>query len=163
MYLDLMKRLDKRPNRINVMINSPGGGLCSALAIYDRLKMVKNCTITASGDCSSAALVILQAAKLRRATPHTSFTIHLSSVAPPCECEECLNHLPTKEDMAIKTTLDVILQKVYRYKITEDNLVRALRQNCFDVTRAKEYGFIDEIFTGEKVQKMDFGENNASK
>jgi ATP-dependent protease ClpP protease subunit len=161
MYLNLMRRLDKRPNRINVMINSPGGHTCTGLGIYDRLKMVKDCTITANGDCSSAALLILQAAKVRRATLHTSFVIHLSSVTTACECEECKAHTPSAEDMAVKTCLDFILQKVYRYRISEDSLVRALRQKCFGVEKALEWGIIDEIYTGEKVQKMDFGGNSG--
>jgi ATP-dependent protease ClpP protease subunit len=152
MYLDLMKRLDKRPNRINLMINSCGGGLCSALGMYDRLRMVKDCTITANGDCSSAALVILQAAKIRRATLHSNFTFHLTSISPECSCEDCVKHPMSKEDMAIKTTLDIIIQKIYRYRISEDNMIRAFRQNCFGVEKALEYGFIDEIYTGEKCK-----------
>jgi ATP-dependent protease ClpP protease subunit len=155
MYLDLMKRLDKRPNRINVMINSPGGNACTALGIYDRLKQVKDCTITANGDCSSAAMLILQSAKLRRATPHTTFVVHLSQTG--CECEGCKNEEMTAEAKAIKTTIDVVIQKVYCYRVKEDNLIRALRQRCFGVEKALEWGFIDEIYTGEKVQKMDKG------
>jgi ATP-dependent protease ClpP protease subunit len=148
MYLDLMKRLDKRPNRINATLNSPGGSLCTGLAIYDRLKMVKDCTITANGDCSSAALVVLQAAKLRRATPSTTFVIHLAEVG--CECESCQKDspAPNKESMAIKTCLDVVLQRTYRRKVSEDNLIKALRQNCFDAQKALEWGFVDEVWDG---------------
>ena len=149
MYLDLVKRLDKRPNRINVMINSPGGNACTGLAIYDRLKMVKDCTITANGDCSSAALLLMQSAKLRRATPHTSFVVHLSQMSQTgCECEDCKKEEISAENKAIKIVLDVIIQKVYRYKITEDNLIRALRERCFGVAKAKNWGFIDEVWEG---------------
>jgi ATP-dependent protease ClpP protease subunit len=155
MYVDLMRRLDKRPNRINVMINSPGGNACMGLGIYDRLKTVKDCTITANGDCSSAALLILQSAKVRRATPNTSFVVHLANVG--CECDGCKKEEMTAEGKAIKLVLDIIIQKVYRERVSEDNLIRALRHKCFDVNRAMEWGFIDEIWTGEKVQKMDFG------
>lgn len=155
MYLDLMKRLDKRPNRINVMINSPGGNACIGLAIYDRLKTVKDCTITANGDCSSAAFLILQSGKLRRATPHTSFVIHLSQTG--CECDSCKKEEPTAEAKAIKICIDVIIQRVYRYRVTEDNLIRALRQRCFGVEKALEWGFIDEVWDGSKQLCTKFG------
>lgn len=148
MYLDLMKKLDETIGKVEVSINSPGGGLCSGMAMYDRLKQIEDCTVTATGDCSSAALIVLQAGKFRWATPHTSFLIHLSSVVPNCDCDDCKKREPTKEDMAIKITLDLLIQKVYRYRVTEDNLKKAMNHKCFGVDKALEYGFIDGIKYG---------------
>jgi ATP-dependent protease ClpP protease subunit len=149
MYLDLAKRLDKRPNRINVCLHSEGGDLLSGLAIYDRLLAVPDCTITATGENSSAATLILQAGKLRRATPHTQFFFHLTRVERCDNCKE-LSPEDKKEDERSKVHLDQVLFKIWQTRITPDNIREALARKVFGVDVALKLGIVDEIYYGRK-------------
>jgi ATP-dependent protease ClpP protease subunit len=146
MYLDIAKRLDKRPNRINICLCSEGGDLLCGLAIYDRLKAVPNCTITATGENSSAATLILQAGKIRRATPNTQFFFHLTRVdrgKEPTPDESA-------EDTRSKVHLDQVLFKIWQTRISCDNIREALSRKVFGVEVALKLGVIDEVYYGRK-------------
>jgi len=147
MYLDLAKRLDKRPNKINVSLCSEGGDLGAGLAIYDRLKAVPDCTITATGECSSMATVILQAAKLRRATPNCQFLFHLSYAERPEGKED---ETPTPQEMLGKVHMDQIMFEIYHTKIPVAGVREALRRKLFAVDVAIKLGVIDEVYLGHK-------------
>ncbi len=62
-----------------LVLNSDGGGVYSALAIFD-LILGKNITIIATGACMSAAVLVLLAGKHRYATPHCRFLLHPISI-----------------------------------------------------------------------------------
>lgn len=63
--------------KIVITMNSAGGDLYSAFAIYDQMKASKKpVDIIAAGCCMSAAVLILQAARKRYARKHTIFMVH---------------------------------------------------------------------------------------
>lgn len=70
---------------IYVYINTPGGSVVDALAIYDTLRNTK-CQIATivCGACYSAGLIILSAGSIRMAMPHSMFFYH----QPILECGE---------------------------------------------------------------------------
>ena len=136
MYLDVAKRLDKRPNRVNLCLNSEGGLLFDALAIYDRLKWVPDCTITATGQCASGATIVMQAAKFRRATPFTQFCVHLAVVE-------------TAKDTSLKVHMDQVLYEIYASRTSLKQIEEALKREVFGAKDALRYGLIDEVWNGK--------------
>ena len=144
MYLDVAKRLDKKPHKINICLNSEGGDLMCGLAIYDRLLMVPDCTITATGENSSAATIILQAATLRRATPMTQFYFHLAQICnPDPEAEE------KQSNTRMKVHLDQVMFEVYNTRLTPDAIREALARKIFGAETALKLGIIDSIWRGK--------------
>jgi ATP-dependent Clp protease, protease subunit len=62
---------------INIVINSEGGDVYPALAIYDAIRRCNSeVHILATGYCMSAATIILQAGTVRKATPHCVLMVH---------------------------------------------------------------------------------------
>ena len=74
-FTECDNRKSKAP--IVIRICSPGGESSSGLAIYDLIKTARHeVAIEAYGECSSVAMVILQAAKIRIAAPSCRALIH---------------------------------------------------------------------------------------
>lgn len=68
---------DSQEKPINIVLNSKGGDVHQAFAMYDAIKACPcEVIITATGSCMSAGSIILQAGDIRRATPLTTFMIH---------------------------------------------------------------------------------------
>jgi ATP-dependent Clp protease protease subunit len=62
---------------IQIILNSPGGDIYQGFAIYDALKRCESeVIITATGQCQSAASIILQAGDQRLLTPHCVVMVH---------------------------------------------------------------------------------------
>lgn len=70
--------LEHRANEpIKIHLNTDGGSLTAALALYDVMRMVKSeIVITATGMCASAGLIILAGADKRYATKNAQFFYH---------------------------------------------------------------------------------------
>lgn len=69
--------MDRTPSKIEVWINSPGGDLCEALALYDVIRAVDSPVLTvAFGQVFSAATVVLVAGDQRMAMPQSRFMFH---------------------------------------------------------------------------------------
>jgi ATP-dependent protease ClpP protease subunit len=65
---------------IRVILSTTGGDVSSAFAIYDLFKAnSRPVDILVNGPCMSSGTLILQAARDRAATPHSSFLIHYGS------------------------------------------------------------------------------------
>ena len=73
--LELEHREPGKPIRLH--INTEGGSLSDALALYDALRGVSGPIVTvATGMCASAGLLLLSAGDLRLATENTLFFYH---------------------------------------------------------------------------------------
>jgi ATP-dependent Clp protease protease subunit len=107
--------LDSTNKEINLIINSPGGDVTQAKAIYDAVRGC-NSPITALvyGEACSAASVILQAADVRYATPNSRIMIHVGS-------EALADEHPRNIDAQYQTLRDdeIWLENIYLKKIKE--------------------------------------------
>jgi ATP-dependent protease ClpP protease subunit len=137
MALDVCRRLDKNPKRCNFFLNSFGGTLTDGFAIYDKIQSVPNSIITGTGVVASAATVILQAAKIRRATPTTQFMFHLVEFSE------------LKDNKDFKPHYDVVIFELFKNRgIKKVAYEIALNRKIFGVETALKLGFIDEIYDG---------------
>ncbi|MFZ2414647.1 MAG: ATP-dependent Clp protease proteolytic subunit [Minisyncoccia bacterium] len=145
--------LDHRePNKEMVMyINSPGGEVTAALAIYDTMQFVKSPVSTICiGLAASAAAVILSAGSKgkRFALPNSEIMIHQVAMegvgGQASEIE-----ITTKEILKIKARLNEVLVKHTGQsikKIEKDTD----RDYFMSADEAKKYGLIDEIIKTKK-------------
>lgn len=142
----------KDPHKEMVMyINSPGGEVNAALAIYDTMQFVKSPVSTICvGLAASAAAVILGAgAKGKRfALPNSEIMIHQIAMegigGQATEIE-----ITAKEIGKVKTRLNEVLAKH-----TGQNIKKIEKDTDRDyfmsVEEAKKYGLIDEIIKTKK-------------
>ena len=142
----------REPNKEMVMyINSPGGEVTAALAIYDTMQFVKSPVSTICiGLAASAAAVILSAGTKgkRFALPNSEIMIHQVAMegvgGQASEIE-----ITTKEILKIKARLNDVLVKHTGQsikKIEKDTD----RDYFMSADEAKKYGLIDEIIKTKK-------------
>lgn len=76
------KELDKHMNRrVDIELYSEGGNEDAGLAFYGKIKNhLHEVTVTVYGNCNSAALAVLAAGDVRKATPEASFLVHDSTI-----------------------------------------------------------------------------------
>ncbi len=137
---------------ISMYINSPGGSVTSALAIYDTMEYIKpDVTTICMGQAASAAAVLLAAgAKGKRfALPHSRVLIHQPHGG--AEGQSVDIEIQAREIQRIRDLLDQILadktgQSIE--KITNDTD----RDFIMTADEAKDYGLIDEVIASRKVQ-----------
>lgn len=130
---------------INIYINSPGGVVTSALAIYDTMQYVR-CDIATVciGQAASGAAVLLAAGSKgkRYATPHSRILIHQPRGGTQGQAVDIDIH--AKEILRTRKMLDEILAKHTGQsveKIHDDSD----RDFIMIPDEAKEYGLIDEV------------------
>jgi len=146
MYEKLVRKLDKKPGTRSIVLCSEGGDLMAGLAMYDRLKD-KSFTITATGENSSAATIVLQAAKIRRATPTTQFLFHNSRAE---YIEDKRTEEQKQESDVICNHLDNVMWQVYSTRISCENIREAYQRKIFGAQTALRLGIIDEVWDGNR-------------
>ena len=132
-----------------VHINSAGGDIFSALAIYNLLKN-KNVTAQIEGLCASAATIISSACKVKMAE-NALFMVHLPLVG--------LVDFFSSEELAkfqnsLQATENSILM-IYRDKTgrADDELLNLMKaESWLDAEKAKELGFVDEITQAVEIK-----------
>lgn len=135
---------------IELYINSPGGVVTSALAIYDTMQYVKSDVSTICiGQAASAAAVLLAAgAKGKRfALPNAEILLH--QVMGGAEGQAVEIEITAKQILKIKNKINEILSKHTGQpleKIEKDTD----RDFYLSAPDAKEYGLIDGIITKKK-------------
>jgi len=130
---------------IKIYVNSPGGSVTSALALYDTIQHVKSDVATIClGQAASAAAVLLAAgAKGKRyALPNARIMIH--QVMGGVEGQQKDIEIQAKEISRIKDQINMILSKhtgqpVKKIEADSD------RDNFMSAEEAKKYGLIDKI------------------
>ncbi|HWL42653.1 MAG TPA: ATP-dependent Clp protease proteolytic subunit [Ilumatobacter sp.] len=133
---------------INIYINSPGGDITSAFAIYDTMQFIRNDIATIClGQAASAAAVLLAAGTKgkRLALPHSRILLHQPwgqvGYGQVTDLE-----LAAKELLRMRDLLDNILanhtgQPVEKIHADTD------RDFVMEANEALEYGVIDRIIT----------------
>lgn len=109
-----------------ILINSDGGDVAAALAIYDALSG-RDIDTVATGACQSAATIVLQAGQVRYATPHTYFRVH------------------PVEGSYRKSMVDNIIHWIYSKKMDCASIIEAYDLETFDAITAQRLGLIDKI------------------
>ena len=135
---------------IELYINSPGGVVTSALAIYDTMQYVKSDVSTICiGQAASAAAVLLAAGAegKRFALPNAEILLH--QVMGGAEGQAVEIEITAKQILKIKNKINEILSKHTGQpleKIEKDTD----RDFYLSAPDAKEYGLIDGIITKKK-------------
>ena len=132
---------------IKLYINSPGGSVTAAMAIYDTMQYVKPEVITVCiGQAASAAAVLLSAGALgkRMSLPNARVMIH--QVMGGVEGQARDVEIQAKEMMRIKNLVNEILVKHtgQNIKKIEDDTDRDF---FMTPQEAKAYGLIDKVIT----------------
>lgn len=130
---------------IYLYINSPGGSITAAFAIYDAMKFIPNDVVTVGiGMAASAAQFLLSSGTpgKRYATPNTRILLHqphggFGGTASDIQIQaQLINGM--KHKLAELTAEQT-------GKTVEQVLADGDRDNWFSATEALEYGFIDHI------------------
>jgi ATP-dependent Clp protease protease subunit len=130
---------------IKLYINSPGGSVTSALAIYDTMQFVKPDIVTVCiGQAASAAAVLLAAGAMgkRMSLPNARVMIH--QVMGGVEGQVRDVEIQTKEMVRIKHQINDILVKHTGQSIKK---IETDTDRDFFMTpeEAKNYGLIDKV------------------
>jgi len=148
--LELEQRDPGKPIRLH--INTEGGSLADALALYDALRGVTGPIITvATGMCASAGLLLLSAGDLRLSTENTLFFYH-EPILPLDEIvsKKQLNELVKAYDLCKESYENIIKT---RTGISEEIWSEEFENETskyFDVEKALEYNFIDDVISKAK-------------
>ena len=131
---------------IQLYINSPGGSVSSALAIYDTMQYIKPLvsTICVGMAASGGALLLAAGAKGKRySLPNAEIMIH-QVMAGGIEGQASDIEISAKHIMRLRAKLDQILSRHTGKSLTE--VQRDTDRNYhMDPEEAKKYGLIDEI------------------
>jgi ATP-dependent Clp protease protease subunit len=132
---------------IKIYINSPGGSVTAALAIYDTMQYVKPDVITVCiGQAASAAAVLLAAgaAGKRMSLPNARMMLH--QVMGGVEGQARDVEIQTKEMIRIKNQINAILVKHTGQSLKK---IETDTDRDFFMTpeEAKTYGLIDKVIS----------------
>jgi ATP-dependent Clp protease protease subunit len=131
---------------INLYINSPGGSVTSALAMYDTMQYIR-CDVSTIciGQCASAAAVLLAAGASgkRFALPNSRVLIHQPWGGTQGQATDI--EIQAREMRRTRETLDRILSH-HTGQTVEKIHVDTERDNIMTAEEAKAYGLIDAVF-----------------
>ncbi len=137
---------------IYLYINSPGGSVTAALAIYDTMQYIKPDVVTiCMGQAASAGALLLAAGAedKRYALPYSRVMIHQPAGGVQGKASDAEVHI--NELMRIKEVLNEILSKHTDQpmeKISED-----VEKDYFMTSeKAVEYGIIDKVITRSEMK-----------
>ncbi|MCT4634849.1 MAG: ATP-dependent Clp protease proteolytic subunit [Rickettsiales bacterium] len=137
---------------IAMYINSPGGVVTSALAMYDTMQYIKPRvgTICVGQACSGGSLLLAAGEKgMRYALPHARIMIHQVLGGFRGQATDAEIHL--KEMLNNKRKLNEIYahHTGKKYAVVESAMER---DNFMGPEEAKKFGLIDEIITNREKQ-----------
>jgi len=130
---------------IQLYINSPGGAITSALAIYDTMQFIKSpVSSICIGQAASAAAVLLLAGEKgkRFALPNSRILVHQPSGGVQGTSMDV--EIQTREMVRLRKVLNEIIAKHTGQdikKIEKDTE----RDFILSAVEAKEYGIVDEV------------------
>ncbi len=130
---------------INLYINSPGGSVTAALAIYDTMNHIKSDVVTICvGLAASAGAVLLAAGQKgkRFALPNSEIMIH--QVIGAAEGQATEIEIEARHILRVKEKINRIFAKHTGQPLSQ--IEKDTDRNFFmDAEEAKKYGVIDEI------------------
>jgi len=138
---------------INVYINSPGGSITSALAMYDTMQYVKpDISTICIGQAASAGAVLLAAgAKGKRyALPNSRVLIHQPHGGATGQAIDI--DIQAKEILRVRRLLEEILSK-HTGQPLKTIQKDTDRDYIMTAAQAKDYGIVDEVVRERKLTK----------
>jgi ATP-dependent Clp protease protease subunit len=138
---------------INFYINSPGGSVTSALAIYDTMEFVKPDVATiCMGQAASAAAVLLAAGTpgKRSALPHSRVLLHQPHGG--AEGQSADIEIQAREIMRIRSLLDQILAETTGQSV-EKISTDTDRDFIMTAEEARAYGLVDTVIQSRRLQE----------
>ena len=132
---------------IYLYINSPGGSVYDAMAIYDTMNYVKNDvqTVGIGVQASAAAFLLSSGTKGKRfLLPHSTVMIHQPSSGTRGKVTD--QEIDLREALRLKKLLEEIMAKNTGQKPSTIH-VDMERDKWLTSKEAKDYGLVDEIIT----------------
>ena len=136
---------------IYLYINSPGGSVYDALAIYDTMNFVKSDvqTVGIGMQASAAAFLLSSGAKGKRfILPNGTVMIHQPSSGTRGKVTD--QEIDLKESLRVKKLLEEIMAKNTGQKLAQIHEDME-RDRWMTAEEAKKYGLVDEIITTQKT------------
>jgi ATP-dependent Clp protease, protease subunit len=130
---------------ISLYINSPGGSVSAAMAIYDTMNFIKPdvSTLCIGQAASAGALLLCSGAQGKRfCLPHATVMIH--QVLGGFQGQGSDIEIHAKETRRVSDTLNKILSKNTGKTVSQIEK-DTNRDNFMDSKSAKEYGLVDSI------------------
>ncbi|MGM0603517.1 MAG: ATP-dependent Clp endopeptidase proteolytic subunit ClpP [Bacillota bacterium] len=143
----LFLEADNPDKDIYLYINSPGGSVTAALAMYDTMQYIKPDVVTIGmGQAASAGALLLAAGAegKRYALPYARVMIHQPAGGIQGKATEAEIHI--KELMRIRELLNDILSK-HTGQSTEKIAQDVEKDYFMTAEEAVKYGIIDEVIT----------------
>lgn len=141
----LFLEADNPKKEINLYINSPGGVVTSALAIYDTIQFIRCPVVTlCTGQAASAGSLILTAgeAGMRFCLPNARVMLHQPSGGFQGQATDILIH--AEEIKGIKRRLNEIYVKhTGKDLATVEGALE--RDNFMSAEQAKAFGIVDQV------------------
>ncbi|MHB8762175.1 MAG: ATP-dependent Clp endopeptidase proteolytic subunit ClpP [Coriobacteriia bacterium] len=131
---------------INLYINSPGGSVTAALAVYDTMQYIRSDVSTICvGQCASAAAVLLAAGApgKRFALPNSRVLIHQPWGGTQGQVTDI--EIQAREMLRMRDALDRILA-LHTGQPMEKIHLDTERDNIMTADEARAYGLIDAVF-----------------
>ncbi len=138
-------------------INSPGGSVTAALAIYDTMQYIRpNVSTICIGLAASAGALLLTAgeAQKRYALPHSTILIHQPLGGVQGQASDIEIH--AREILRLKTVLNDILVK-HTHQALERINEDTDRDRFMTAEEAQNYGIIDEVITARDQPTSETG------
>lgn len=128
-------------------INSPGGSVYDALAVYDTMKYVTNDiqTVGIGVQASAAAFLLSSGSKGKRfVLPNATVMIHQPSSGTRGKVTD--QEIELRESLRVKKLLEEIMAKNTGQKMSQIHEDME-RDKWLDAKEAKEYGLVDAVIT----------------
>jgi ATP-dependent Clp protease protease subunit len=135
---------------ISIYINSPGGSVYDAFAIYDTINYIKSdvSTIAVGMAASAAAFLLSSGAKGKRfALPHSKIMIHQPSSGTRGKVTDM--EIDLEESIKLKKQLEEILAKNSGQKVSKIHTDME-RDYYMGADEAKNYGLVDNVIKSIK-------------
>jgi len=143
----LFLEADDPDKDIYLYINSPGGSVTAALAMYDTMQYIKPDVVTIGmGQAASAGALLLASGSSgkRYALPYSRVMIHQPAGGVQGKATDAEIHI--KELMRIRETLNEIFSK--HTGRPKEEIEKDVEKDYFmTAEEAVEYGIIDEVIT----------------
>ncbi len=144
---------DNSDRDISLYINSPGGSVYDALAIYDTMQFVKSDiqTVGIGVQASAAAFLLSSGTKGKRfLLPHSTVMIHQPSSGTRGKVTD--QEIDLREALRVKKMMEEIMAKNTGQKLDK---IHTDMERDFWMTadEAKKYGVVDQVISSVKAAK----------